>query len=75
MLNHVVLLKFKPGVAESDITKLEELWMTFLTKYPKSWFTSSGATSSPRSGLMILPWCHFLPIRNPWNATGRIRIT
>jgi hypothetical protein len=25
MLNHVVLLKFKPGVAESDITKLEEL--------------------------------------------------
>jgi hypothetical protein len=25
MLNHVVLLKFKPGVAESNITKLEEL--------------------------------------------------
>ena len=25
MLNHVVLLKFKPGVAESDIAKLEEL--------------------------------------------------
>ena len=25
MLNHVVLLKFKPGVAERDIKKLEEL--------------------------------------------------
>ena len=25
MLNHVVLLKFKPGVAEGDIEKLEEL--------------------------------------------------
>ena len=25
MLNHVVLLKFKPDVAESDIEKLEEL--------------------------------------------------
>jgi len=25
MLNHIVLLKFKPGVAEDDIKKLEEL--------------------------------------------------
>ena len=25
MLNHIVLLKFKPGIAENDIKKLEEL--------------------------------------------------
>ena len=25
MLNHIVLLKFKPGVTENDINKLEEL--------------------------------------------------